>query len=1086
MKRKRISSMLALTIAMTSMPFNVFAGDARPPEGDAKRGENQPATIGYTAVDMEKWSPSTDPYSDLLTAKIPLQERNTPFGPTQANPNLSPETEFYNLIGDYSNYFFGGEPYNNEFSQYVYNFWQYADYYGGWHGTTTKDVPFKLFDPDAPWWTRAFEFGIVNLPNPAYTNAAHKNGVKSVGCLFIPRAGQPYADLLKRDSKGEFVIAKKLIEMKEYYGFDGYFINQETSIDSKHITEYKEFTKMLVDAGVYVQWYDTVDDRSGTLSYQASLVPSHSSYIKDDNLGMVNNSVFMNYNWNSKDGWNNGDSKDQRYIKATVNEANRRGIDPLETVFSGVEAGAGRFGGSHNSTRNMDVILDTKTGSPMTSIATLGGDFVATGLDEDLDGKEENRRGKDDYQWMIAERERMWYTGVKIDPTDTAEQAGYSRTDVGVKDASQWTGISRYITERSVIDGTVFATNFNTGHGMEYYSDGKVSNAKEWSNIGIQDILPTWQWWVDTQGTKLQVDFDYGDKVEKGEKFKYEQIGAYKGGSSLVVNGLLDANNCLRLYKTNLNVCDNSSASITFNKVSETDESTMSLGLIFEDYPQKVETVKIPNTNKQTKGFITEKVDLSKYEGRNIAAMGLVFAPGTQPIQNYQMNIGEIKITDGENYTPAKPTGFKLKDVFNTNEAYVTWKIADYATVKQYNVYAQLDNGNEEFLGGVYDAIYYIKNLNPDTVKLKLRAVGEDGTESDAAEIDFKGSNYIQKVDVVETDKGLNVSWENPSIAFKDIKLELSFTDGRKDVYTKKVDSATTAVSFIVPVKDDDNYMLKLSTQDRFGRSLYTTSVTGKMKDIYSQPYDGKYNSGSGYGSMLSFENPTSEDWWHMYVYINDQLQRPSKKFNEKICDYRIRGFHDMNDIKAPKVGDEIKVVLEDYAGNMSAPTIFTYGDDKDLEIVGVDPVTLETGVGVEPLLPQKVTATYMPISQKNLLAVQSTTDSAIEVTTSSVLKTTVPMLKATPSYKKEEVAVVWDAIPKENYSKLGTFDVQGTVEGTTLKAVCTINVVDVVALTAKDIEKTQKGTVKVEESIFAFIVNEASGSATIRGERFK
>lgn len=181
--------------------------------------------------------------------------------------------------------------------------------------------------------------------------------MKSVGCIFIPRGGQPYDLLLKQREDGSFPVAEKLIEMKEYFGFDGYFINQDTSINPE----------------------------------------------------FINNSIFMNYNWNSPDGWNNGDSTNQVYIKKSVEEAKRRGIDPLKTVFSGIEAGMGNFGGTHNSTRNMDVILDPETGNPLTAIASLGGNFVQHALDENLGDPSKNLRGDDDQQWMIAERERMWY-----------------------------------------------------------------------------------------------------------------------------------------------------------------------------------------------------------------------------------------------------------------------------------------------------------------------------------------------------------------------------------------------------------------------------------------------------------------------------------------------------------------------------------------------------------------------------------------------------------------------------------------------------------------------------------------------------
>lgn len=39
----------------------------------------------------------------------------------------------------------------------------------------------------------------MNLPNPACTNAAHKNGVLSLGCMFQPRAYQNFEVMLYKD-----------------------------------------------------------------------------------------------------------------------------------------------------------------------------------------------------------------------------------------------------------------------------------------------------------------------------------------------------------------------------------------------------------------------------------------------------------------------------------------------------------------------------------------------------------------------------------------------------------------------------------------------------------------------------------------------------------------------------------------------------------------------------------------------------------------------------------------------------------------------------------------------------------------------
>lgn len=909
--KKSVTSLLAATLIATGMqPQLAFAGVTLPLTGESAKGENQPFQHGYRAIDIENWTPETDSYAELLRAKVPMQERIEPFAPTQANPKLETGASLTNLNGDYGNSFFDSTPYTNEFSQYVYNFWQYTDYYGGWHGMATEGVPISLYVKDDGTYEQNFEFGVLNLPNPAYTNAAHKNGVASIGCVFIPRTGQPYKTLLKKDENGEYIVAKKLIEMKEYFGFDGYFINQETSVSPEDIVPYKEFTKTLVDAGVYVQWYDCIDDVEGKLTYKPKLIESHSSFVLDPELGRVNDSIFMNYNWNSPDGWNNGDSEDKQYINDTVIEAMSRGIDPLTDVLMGVELSMGKFDGSHNSTRNLDLILDDD-GNPVAGMALFTPDYVQRGLDDDLGGEDQNKRAKDNYQWMIAERERMLYTGVTIDAKDTGEKKGYSREDVGVKDASEWAGVSKYIAERSVLDSPVFVTNFNTGHGLDYYIDGKLSNPDEWSNINLQDVLPTWQWWIDVaemNGSKLQADFDYGSLAARGSAFTYKPIGAYKGGSSLAVNGVLDSQNFLRLYKTDMPVTDKSKVSITFNKVSGASTSTMRLGLIFKDNPLKTEYVEIPDTQLQGEGWITKELDLSQFAGKSIATIGLEFNPNNVTVadEDYQMNIGELKFTDGNNYKPSAPKDFTISQAFDTNEVYVKWTLDDYENVKQYNLYAELEDGTEKFLGGAYDDIYYIKKLDSNIAKLKLRAVGNDGTESEPASIDFSYSNKVKNLDVKENSGSLDVSWENPDTDFENVNLKLV-------IYDK---SGTSTVEESV-TKADNKVALSVSNLEGTPYELYISTDSndpivhaGNLKDVYCEPYNEGINTD---GDTIELFTPASKDWWYMFVRIDGKLEK------------RTRGLDPLDNFEKPSTDSVIEVTLVDYDGNKSEPTYYDY-----------------------------------------------------------------------------------------------------------------------------------------------------------------
>lgn len=907
--KKSIASFLTATLMVTCIQSSpVFAGVTLPLTGESEKGQNQPFQHGYRAIDIENWSPETDSYAELLRAKVPMQQRIEPFAPTQANPKLKTGASLTNLNGDYGNSFFESTPYTNEFSQYVYNFWQYTDYYGGWHGMATEGVPLSLYIKDDGTYQEKFEFGVLNLPNPAYTNAAHKNGVASIGCVFIPRTGQPYKALLKTDENGEYVIAKKLIEMKEYFGFDGYFINQETSVDPDDIIPYKEFTKTLVDAGVYVQWYDCIDDVEGKLTYKPKLIESHSSFVLDPELGKVNDSIFMNYNWNSPDGWNNGDSDDKQYIDDTVYEAKRRGINPLTDVLMGVEISMGKFDGSHNSTRNLDLILDN-SGNPVAGIALFTPDYVQRGLDDDLGGDDQNRRANDNYQWMIAERERMLYTGVTIDAKDTGEKEGYSREDVGVKDASEWAGVSKYIAERSVLNSPVFVTNFNTGHGLDYYLNGQISNSDEWSNINLQDILPTWQWWIDVakmNGSKLQADFDYGSLSARGAAFTYQPIGAYKGGSSLVVNGVLDSQNFLRLYKTDMPVTNKSELSITFNKVSGNNKSKMRLGLIFKDSPLKTEYIEIPETNIAEKGWVTKDIDLSEYAGKSIAAIGLEFNPdGTTVDENYQMNIGELKFTDGNSYTPNSPKDFAVEKAFDTNEMYITWSLDDYENVKQYNVYAELKDGSQKFLGGVYDNIYYLKNLDNNISKLKLTAVGNDGSESKPASIDFDYSNKVKNLNVEQNSGALDISWENPDTDFNNVNLKLVIYDTEESIIEESVQKDNNTAALELPNYKGEAYELFVSTDSNDPIIHF-----GNLKDSYCEPYDEGINTD---GENIELFAPDVKDWWYMTVKIDGKSER------------RTRGLDPLDNFAKPSTDSTIEVILFDYNENKSESTFYDY-----------------------------------------------------------------------------------------------------------------------------------------------------------------
>ncbi len=889
-----------------------LAGDTLPFTGDSATGLNQPTQHGYTVNHILDWTPETDKNAEMLRSRVPLQDRNQAFAATQANPKISADTQMFNLAGDYGNAFMDSTTYTNKFGQYTFPYWQYVDYYSYWHGTASADVPDYLYNPSLPWYERWFEFGALNIPNPAYTNAAHKNGVKSLAVIFFSdndRGPQTYSQMFVKDKDGNFPVAEKLIEMAEYYGYDGYFFNQEEAragVAVKDIPVYKEFLKAIKQSGLYVQWYDSVDNTTGKTRYENEFTPVNSPFVKDSKYGVLTDSIFLNYLWN------------KQKLEKSKAHAESLGLDPLQTVFAGVEAGGDRFNKQRNDLRNN---LDSNK-KPMNSIAMLGADFTHHGLDEDLGGEDTNRRNNSDFQWMSFIRDRAWWSGPNLDPTNPGRNADAKLTDVAAK-GDNWDGVASYIAERSVIQGSNFVSNFNMGRGLDYFVNGKLSNKDEWSNINIQDIPVTWQWWLDTTGTPLQADFDFGPDYNTGARYSYQKVGAFNGGSSLVVNGSLDAENLLHLYKTDLQVKKSSKFSITYNKSSQDDSSLMSIGLFFKDNPEKAVKVEVPNSGKKTNGWVTANLDLSKYAGKELAAFGIVFANGEQEkIADYQMNIGQVKISDGSIKKPKAPTDLKITEALSdSNEMYIAWKLDDYENVKQYNVY-----NNGAYVGGVYDEVFYIKNLQGLSGDISLTAVSQDGQESAPAVVKYDLTKGVRNIEATQADNGdMVVSWQNPDNVDGKVTVNIATEyDYAKEVNkTVTVKKGKTEATLPNMPLNGDKYLIKIKIGSQNWISYRSTFFD---KTIEAYPAEKVTID----GNSVKWDLPNTRDWHHIYVYENGEAKTFDTTYSQGKKPYIVRGRTHLKELTfQTKATDSIlEFVIEDYSGNKATTVIRMSLDD--------------------------------------------------------------------------------------------------------------------------------------------------------------
>jgi endo-beta-N-acetylglucosaminidase D len=100
-----------------------------------------------------------------------------------------------------------------------------------------------------------FSHKVVCVPPPSWTNLLHRNGVQALGTLLVEPQTLDAEKLLQCDDGGGanvpiYPMAKKLADMAQHYGFDGWLINMEKSFakDSWDRSVLEEFLRQLREA----------------------------------------------------------------------------------------------------------------------------------------------------------------------------------------------------------------------------------------------------------------------------------------------------------------------------------------------------------------------------------------------------------------------------------------------------------------------------------------------------------------------------------------------------------------------------------------------------------------------------------------------------------------------------------------------------------------------------------------------------------------------------------------------------------------------------------------------------------------------
>ncbi len=712
----------------------------------------QPYAPIFHPEGLKNWEPGADPNDPFNRSSVPLRERfvdenikanaNTAFSGSQVAACLT-------LAKDCSKGFSQGR--NTYDEMYIFDFWQYMDM--------------------VIWWGGSAGEGVFICPTATAIDAAHKSGVKILGNIFFAPAyyggkSSWVDETLEKDGEGNYILADKLIQVAKYYGFDGWFLNEETNHFSAK-TEWSNFLKYYQENadGLVMQTYNA----------EAFFDSTNSWLLRDGEGNTVSNSYFIDY------GATSG-------VNSHTSYAASLGISKFD-LYYGINQGLSAL----NNNAGMHAIMDEDKAS------------LQLFIERSIFRVPTYGSGAEDAYDLTTQQ-----IGDFIDFSEKYFSGGNTMYDHNPsidRSSEAWSGMANLTPARTTIQTKPFISNFNYGYGDRRNVEGidkGVSGAK-WAHQSMQDMLPTWRWWwVDYENTELVAFFGLND--------------AYHGGSCMQVWGNLKANdaNVLNLYKTKLDIASGDKFRFVF-KNNAVGASNISVGLTFTDDYNTPVYLPVPDA---AAGWNKVDLDLSAYNGKTLAMISLKFESSTAgEILSY---IGQLGVYSG---TPTVGAVSNVKNISTlgttSGDLKLTWDAAS-GDVLYYNIYVE-QNGVSKLLGQTPSTAFYVPDLvrgsgDETSLSVSVIPVGINGEGAVGSSVDFDwGQIAAPEVKIVPdttfTSTGVNVTfkavatnfpetytWTTPKnateVSVSGSTAVYSFTEeGVYDV-TVKVDNADNSTIF--------------------------------------------------------------------------------------------------------------------------------------------------------------------------------------------------------------------------------------------------------------------------------------------------
>ena len=671
--------------------------------------------------------------------------------------------------------------------------WSYIDIYGNWGQ------------------------GFLRCPGN-FTDVCHKNGVATEVTSAAPWAvgltstdgghGQNYQALI--DGKPQ-----KLMQLLHYYGIDGLGFNSEQTWGMR------DGMKSLLQRCHGFRTSCDVPMLHFTFYNLSSQLATSGSGTEFSDFFPWANAFFLNYNWGSQTLQNSANNANSMASSAGVSSY----VNSYD-VYAGMDMQGGTAGFHWEYINANAVSVGLWGAHDVNQIWSRAG--------------EEGNAPKTKLATYLKKCEQF-FTGGTRNPVNNLNVAGGKCAP-----SDNFHGVNKLVAAKSALSWTTndyfpFVSYLNLGIGTFFNNEGKTTYNDEWYNIGIQDHLPTWRWWITDEYMARSTS-----NVPSDTHATFTFDDAWFGGSCMKLtfdNAVSSGFRYIQLFKTQFPIDDaNYTLRVRYKVLSGSAnmQYTMSkVGAESTIITQAMGTMEAGTGEWQ----VIEKAVPRDIQGYTMAQLGMRFnkiAAGTEIL------IGEVALVkNGVTYSPVAPTldSSKTKILKTTSSGVdfkVIWNCA-YSGSKQayepvyndevdtwyFEIWGQQNGKEPQLVTTTTSWAAYAVEVPIDldgtmTFRAGVRAVAPDGvTKSSIVWSNYMSISDITIIEGFSVDKPVIKVGETFTVSFDD-PLHGAATSWK--VYNAKdnsvVYSATGGTSFSTSLGATGLYDVEVTYKNQNGATV--------------------------------------------------------------------------------------------------------------------------------------------------------------------------------------------------------------------------------------------------------------------------